>query len=89
MDVRRYPVIPWPRSLEARDGAFVPSPGLQVSIASGDDGCGKLAELLAGYLRELSGLAVTVVNLGGVLGDGRNNGLDAHDGSVFRPRSMK
>jgi hexosaminidase len=50
-----------PRSLDAGDGAFVPQPGLRIGVA--DDGTAevrRLGELLAGYLRELTGLDVSV-----------------------------
>jgi len=61
VDAVRYPVIPLPRSLDAGDGAFVLQPGLRIGVA--DDGTAevrRLGELLAGYLRELTGLDASV-----------------------------
>lgn len=58
VDLARYPLIPWPRSLEARDGAFVPQQGLRVSV-TGDETTTKVGDLLAGYLRDLTALDVT------------------------------
>jgi hexosaminidase len=60
-DVARCPVIPWPRSLEARDGAFVPKSGLGISVEDGGNAkVVRLAELLRGYLKELTGLDAAV-----------------------------
>src|SRR5438552_4826870 len=56
-DVARYPLIPWPRSLEARDGAFALAAGTRISAS--DDGNADLrplADLLRGYVRELAGV---------------------------------
>jgi len=42
-DATRYPIIPWPRALEPRDGAFTPRAPLEVAVGaagpilSGDD----------------------------------------------------
>ena len=61
MDPVRHPLIPWPRSLEARDGAFPPAQGLRISVS--DEGNADLrrnAELLAGYFREQGGVSATV-----------------------------
>ena len=33
MDAIRYPLVPWPRSLEPRDGVFVPQPGLAEQLS--------------------------------------------------------
>jgi hexosaminidase len=66
VDPLRYPLIPWPRSLEARDSAFPPAQGLRISIS--DEGhleLRRLAELLAGYIRELAGVGPTVGGAGG------------------------
>ena len=67
MDLARYPLIPWPRSLEARGGAFVPQDGLRVSAADGSDAVRKLADVLAGQLRDLTGRAITVGSAGAVV----------------------
>jgi hexosaminidase len=60
MDPVRYPLIPWPRSLEPRDGAFVPAAGLRVTVSTGGAAAETAAGLLAGSLRELTGLDVAV-----------------------------
>ena len=60
MDTARYPIIPWPRSLEARDGAFVPQRGLHVSVADGNAAVRQLGELLSGYLRDFMTLDASV-----------------------------
>jgi hexosaminidase len=56
----RHPIIPWPRSLEEREGAFVPQPGLRVTVAEAGDSERRLGDLLAGYLRDLTGLDASV-----------------------------
>jgi hexosaminidase len=66
-DVTRYPVIPWPRSLEAREGAFVPKAGLTISVSDPVNAdLVRLAELLRGYLKELAGVNATVGPGGGI-----------------------
>ena len=66
MDPVRYPLIPWPRSLEARDSVFPPAQGLRISISDeGNLELRRLAELLAGYIRELAGVNPTVGGAGG------------------------
>ena len=60
-DPSRYPLIPWPRSLDAREGAFVPAAGLAIGIAdSGNAELGRLAALLRAYLKELAGVDASV-----------------------------
>ncbi|HEV2250626.1 MAG TPA: beta-N-acetylhexosaminidase [Candidatus Limnocylindria bacterium] len=60
-DTARYPLIPWPRALEARDGAFSPSAGLGIHLSDPSDAdLRRLGELLRGYLRELAGVDATV-----------------------------
>jgi hexosaminidase len=66
VDTARYPLIPWPRSLDARDGAFVPVAGLRVSATGGDPAVAKLGDLLAGYLRELTMLDVAAGTSGAI-----------------------
>ncbi|HTJ61664.1 MAG TPA: glycoside hydrolase family 20 zincin-like fold domain-containing protein, partial [Candidatus Saccharimonadales bacterium] len=67
VDPARYPVIPWPRSLEARDGAFAPAAGLTIALAdAGNADLQRLAALLRGYLKELAGLDATVGARGGI-----------------------
>jgi hexosaminidase len=53
-------VIPWPRSLDEGDGAFVPQPGLSIGVPDGGDAeVRRLGDLLAGYLHELTGVDVS------------------------------
>ncbi|MEA2661775.1 MAG: hexosaminidase [Chloroflexota bacterium] len=64
----RYPLIPWPRSLQPRDGAFAPGSGLGISVSDAGSGdVRRLAELLRGYLRALSGADATI-GPGGAIG---------------------
>jgi hexosaminidase len=66
-DVARYPLIPWPRSLEARDSSFPLQAGHRINVS--DDGNAdlrRLANLLAGYVRELGGVNATVGAGGGI-----------------------
>jgi hexosaminidase len=61
VDVARYPVIPWPRTLEPRDGAFALQAGLGISPSDGGNAdLRRLAELLRGYVRELAGVDATI-----------------------------
>ncbi|MHB8631532.1 MAG: beta-N-acetylhexosaminidase [Candidatus Limnocylindria bacterium] len=56
-DLARYPLIPWPRSLEAREGAFIPRAGLGIGVQDGGNvDLARQGELLRGYLRELAGV---------------------------------
>ena len=60
-DPARYPLIPWPRSLEAREGAFAPKAGLTISLSDPVNAdLKRLAELLRGYVEELAGVNATV-----------------------------
>lgn len=60
-DVSRYPLIPWPQSLEARDGAFPLRSGLRASVSdAGNADLKRLAELLRGYLHELAGVDAAI-----------------------------
>ena len=66
-DVTRYPLIPWPRSLEAREGAFAPASGLAIGLSdTGNADLQRLAALLRGYLKELAGLDVTIGGRGAI-----------------------
>jgi hexosaminidase len=61
MDVARYPIIPWPRSLDARDGSFAPRPNATISLSDPrDPDLKRLGELLVGDLLELGGIAAKV-----------------------------
>jgi hexosaminidase len=56
-----YPIVPWPRTLEARDGAFSPAQALRISVSDeGNADLRRSAGLLADYLRELGGVSATV-----------------------------
>src|SRR5438105_9530521 len=60
-DVTRYPLIPWPRSLEPGDGAFALAAGTRISTS--DDGNADLrrfADLLRGYVTELAGVEAAI-----------------------------
>jgi len=60
-DTVRYPLIPWPRSVEARDGAFAIAAGMRIALTEpGTNDLRRLGELLAGYIRELSGVDATI-----------------------------
>ncbi|MEP7004055.1 MAG: family 20 glycosylhydrolase, partial [Chloroflexota bacterium] len=59
-DLARYPLIPWPAALEARDGAFALAPGIRIARDEEDAEARRLADLLAGYLRELAGIEAAV-----------------------------
>jgi hexosaminidase len=62
----RYPLIPWPRSLEPRDSAFSPAQELRVSLSDErNPELRRLADLLAAHLRELAGVGATVGGAGG------------------------
>ena len=66
-DVARYPLIPWPRSLEARAGAFALAAGTRISTSDeGNADLRRLAGLLRGYLRELAGVEADIGS-GGVI----------------------
>ncbi|MDQ6857905.1 MAG: beta-N-acetylhexosaminidase [Chloroflexota bacterium] len=56
VDHTRYPLIPWPRALEAREGAFALVAGTRIAGGERDADARRLADLLAGYLRELAGI---------------------------------
>jgi hexosaminidase len=76
VDLTRYPIIPWPRSLDEQVGAFVPGPGLRVSVSNG--AARAAADLLVGYLRDLTQLDVTVGTGGTIV---LRLGSDAPDGA--------
>lgn len=60
-DGSRYPLIPLPRSLEAREGAFPLRSGLGISVSDpGNADLGRLAGLLRGYVRELAGVDAAI-----------------------------
>ncbi len=61
----RYPVIPWPRSVEPRDGAFELRPGTGIALAGGRDGeLHGLAASLADHLRTLAGVEAAIAGPG-------------------------
>jgi hexosaminidase len=60
-DTVRYPLIPWPRSVEARDGAFPIAAGTRIALADpGNADLRRLGELLGGYIRSLAGVDTTI-----------------------------
>ncbi len=77
MDNARYPIVPRPCSLVQRDGAFVPKPGLRVSVLTDDAAVLRLGKRLAEHLHELTALDVETAVGGAVTLDLRS---DAPDG---------
>jgi len=81
-DPSRYPLIPWPRSIDELAGTFVPAAGLAIGLSGGDDrDVRRLAELLRGYLKELAGIDATVGAQGAItlaLGNDAPPGAEAY-----------
>ncbi len=66
-DTARYPLIPWPRVLNAREGAFVPASKTGIALAGpANADLRRLGDVLAGYLRELAGVEATVGTEGAI-----------------------
>ncbi|HEX6061958.1 MAG TPA: beta-N-acetylhexosaminidase [Candidatus Limnocylindria bacterium] len=60
-DVRRYPLIPWPRALDARSGGFALGTAPRIALAEPENtDLRRLGDLLAGYLRDLAGIDAPV-----------------------------
>lgn len=60
-DIARYPLIPWPQTLEARDGAFTPRAGTTITLGDPDDAdLRRLGELLVGDLLQLGGTTAEI-----------------------------
>jgi hexosaminidase len=63
----RYPIIPWPRAIDARDGAFALGAGLQIALVDGGNSdVRRLGDLLARYLRELAGINAEIGDGGAI-----------------------
>ncbi|CAN5175343.1 hypothetical protein BH18CHL2_BH18CHL2_00970 [soil metagenome] len=53
-DSARYPLIPWPRSVEPRDGSFRVSPWTRINVTEAPAGeLGAIAKVVEGYVGEL------------------------------------
>ena len=89
MDRTRYPLIPWPRSLERRAGSFVPADGLRISVAGRDPAVHRLAELLRVHLRDLTGVDAPLGENGAirlVLGPDAPDGPESYRLSITSDR---
>ena len=66
-DPTRYPLIPWPRALEAREGAFDAGTGRGIALSDPRNAdLQRLGQLLSGYLKELAGVDAVVAARGAI-----------------------